>query len=83
MTTIITPNSIFFKLLITAGLTTGLCSFTGVPKSKKRLPKTVEQRINSLMVKMTLADEIGHTSQRGASSRVKEPLTEMMKNAVR
>ena len=83
MTTIVTPNSIFFKLLITAGLTTGLYSFTGVPKSKKPLPKTIEQRIDSLMAKMTLADKIGQTGQRGASSRVKGPLTEIMKNAVR
>lgn len=43
----------------------------------------LEQRIDSLMSKMTLTEKIGQTAQRGTSSRVKGALSEELKTAVR
>lgn len=63
-------------------LALGLCAFSSHPP-KTPVHKTIEQRIDSLMAKMTLEDKIGQTAQRGASSRVKGPLPEALKNAVR
>ncbi len=71
-----------WSALLIAGTVSGLCAFTSHPP-KTLIHKTIEQRIDSLMAKMTLDDKIGQTAQRGASSRVKGPLPEALKNAVR
>lgn len=68
--------------VITAGLLTGLTAFIAIPP-KYKPAKSIEQRIDSLMAKMTLDDKIGQTAQRGASSRVRGPLTDALKNAAR
>lgn len=43
----------------------------------------IEQKVDSLLLQMTLAQKIGQTAQRGTSSRVKGALSEDLKNAVR
>ncbi|MEO9967104.1 MAG: beta-glucosidase BglX [Reichenbachiella sp.] len=43
----------------------------------------IEAKIDSLMNKMSLAEKIGQTAQRGTSSRVKGPLSEELITAVR
>jgi beta-glucosidase len=67
---------------LVTGIAIGLSAFTNHPP-KTPVRKTIEQRIDSLMAKMTLDDKIGQTAQRGASSRVKGPLPEALKDAVR
>ncbi len=79
------PEFFTKKVWNAAAITTlaiGLCAFSSHPP-KTPVHKTIEQRIDSLMAKMTLDDKIGQTAQRGASSRVKGPLPEALKNAVR
>lgn len=54
------------------------------PAQPRPVPhKSIEQRIDSLMALMSLDDKIGQTAQRGASSRVKGPLPDALKKAVR
>ncbi|UXX78237.1 glycoside hydrolase family 3 C-terminal domain-containing protein [Reichenbachiella carrageenanivorans] len=43
----------------------------------------IEQKVDSLLAQMTLAQKIGQTAQRGTSSRVKGGLSEALKTAVR
>lgn len=43
----------------------------------------IEDKVDSLLAKMTLTEKIGQTAQRGTSSRVKGPLSEELKTAVR
>lgn len=70
------------SLILVATLAIGISAFTVRPP-KIQVRKTIEQRIDSLMAKMTIDDKIGQTAQRGASSRVKGPLPEALKDAVR
>lgn len=69
-------------VLLAAGMVAGLSAYQ-VHTPVAARPKTIEQRIDSLMALMSLADKIGQTAQRGASSRIKGPLPETLKNAVR
>lgn len=44
---------------------------------------TIEKRINSILSEMSLEEKIGQTAQRGTSSRVKNGITDEIKEAVR
>ncbi|OKS85619.1 glycoside hydrolase family 3 N-terminal domain-containing protein [Mucilaginibacter polytrichastri] len=76
---------IFTKKVWSVSLITGAIGLSAFTNHPPKIPvrKTIEQRIDSLMAKMTIDDKIGQTAQRGASSRVKGPLPEVLKTAVR
>jgi len=74
-------HSYFLRSSLVFCLCFSVYSFTAVPPKHK--PKTIEQKIDSLMATLSLDDKIGQTAQRGTSSRVKGPLAEALKTAVR
>ncbi|MGZ3757236.1 MAG: beta-glucosidase BglX [Mucilaginibacter sp.] len=70
------------KFITAACILVALASFHPVTGSYKK-GKNIEQRIDSLMAKMTLDDKIGQTAQRGASSRIKGPVPQALVDAVK
>lgn len=58
-------------------------SLFGCESSQQVSQDPLEQKIDSIMSKMSLIEKIGQTAQRGTSSRVKGALSEELKTAVR
>ncbi|MEP3387971.1 MAG: beta-glucosidase BglX [Reichenbachiella sp.] len=58
-------------------------SLFGCESSQQVSQDPLEQKIDSIMSKMSLTEKIGQTAQRGTSSRVKGALSEELKTAVR
>ncbi len=72
-------------ILTSLALLTVIFSFTDPPEAdllKQRRAATIEAKIDSLIVLMSLREKMGQTAQRGKSSRVKE-LPSALKAAVR
>jgi beta-glucosidase len=75
-------SPVSLKLILITGFTAVLCS-ANKPVTRQPVNKSIEQRVDSLLAVMSIADKIGQTAQRGASSRVKGPLSAALKDAVR
>ncbi|MDW3210833.1 MAG: beta-glucosidase BglX [Reichenbachiella sp.] len=58
-------------------------SLFGCESSQQVSQDPLEQKIDSIMSKMSLTEKIGQTAQRGTSSRIKGALSEELKTAVR
>ena len=60
-----------------------LTIFVGCDSNNKTQLDPIEIKVEALLSKMTIAEKIGQTAQRGTSSRVKGELSEELKVAVR